>query len=161
MHGQRGREWNPHFSWSPIFSICLPGNKGSRKSISHNVRLGHDNAQNITPLPLLKYHTCRENIFTRFLVTSSSNIRWNMLCYVGYFFLALPIALWIYKELTMGVCRNKNSMTGKTVLITGGSEGIGLQTAIDLARRGAKVRRRQPDISGLISRVQSFTCSSW
>jgi len=62
-----------------------------------------------------------------------------MLCYVGYFFLALPLALWIYKELTMGVCRNKNSMTGKTVLITGGSEGIGLQTAIDLAKRGAKL----------------------
>ena len=160
MHGQRGREWNPHFSWSPIFSICLPGNKGSRKSISHNVRLGHDNAQNITPLPLLKSYLQRK-YFHKISRHQFKRTFWNMLCYVGYFFLALPLVLWIYKELTMGVCRNKNSMTGKTVLITGGSEGIGLQTAIDLAKRGAKVRHRQPDISGLISRVHSFTCSSW
>ena len=37
-----------------------------------------------------------------------------------YILAGLPLFLWIYKEVTMGVCRNRNSMAGKTVVITGG-----------------------------------------
>lgn len=38
-----------------------------------------------------------------------------------------------------GVCRSQAVLTGKTAIVTGANTGIGLETAVDLARRSARV----------------------
>ncbi|XP_013167873.1 PREDICTED: retinol dehydrogenase 14-like [Papilio xuthus] len=45
----------------------------------------------------------------------------------------------IFNKLTTGKCSSGNIMTGKVVIVTGASRGLGYETALDLARRGAKV----------------------
>ncbi len=52
----------------------------------------------------------------------------------------LGVALyWLVKELTMGICTSEKRLDGKVAVVTGGSSGIGYETAMDLARRGAEV----------------------
>lgn len=49
------------------------------------------------------------------------------------------ISIRVFNKLTSGRCYADTVMTGKVVIVTGASGGIGYETALELARRGAKV----------------------
>ena len=55
----------------------------------------------------------------------------------------VAFVLWLYKELTMGICRcaeaSERRLRGKVVVITGATSGIGQETAVELAKHGAKI----------------------
>ncbi|KAL5021494.1 hypothetical protein ScPMuIL_000649 [Solemya velum] len=49
------------------------------------------------------------------------------------------VCLYIWCRHGVGKCISKKNLTGKTVAITGANTGLGYYTALDLAKRNAKV----------------------
>ncbi|XP_014357300.2 retinol dehydrogenase 11 [Papilio machaon] len=53
--------------------------------------------------------------------------------------LALALAVGFYQKKTNAVCSSRRRLDGRTALVTGGTAGMGLRIARDLAARGARV----------------------
>lgn len=62
-----------------------------------------------------------------------------LLLYLVLIVLALATSVKIYSLVTVGRCTSTRDMSGKTVIITGASRGIGKETARELCRRKARV----------------------
>ncbi|XP_075970126.1 retinol dehydrogenase 13-like [Anticarsia gemmatalis] len=53
--------------------------------------------------------------------------------------LIIALAVAVYEKSTNAVCVSRRRLEGKTVIVTGGTAGMGLEMATDLAHRGARV----------------------
>ncbi|KAL1433662.1 hypothetical protein MTO96_012485 [Rhipicephalus appendiculatus] len=73
-----------------------------------------------------------------------------LLCAVAGVLAVFALRQWRVR--TWGRCRSKRSMIGKTVVITGANSGLGRATAIELARRGARVILAVRDIKRRLAR---------
>ncbi|XP_059152984.1 retinol dehydrogenase 14-like isoform X2 [Physella acuta] len=53
--------------------------------------------------------------------------------------LVIAISAWLYFRKNVPMCVSKTDLTGKTALVTGANNGIGYFTALDFAKRNARV----------------------
>jgi len=64
---------------------------------------------------------------------------WKLVLVIGLVGLLSLVVLKIYITVTTGLCQSTDRLKEKTVIITGASAGIGKETALDLAQRGARI----------------------
>jgi NAD(P)-dependent dehydrogenase (short-subunit alcohol dehydrogenase family) len=58
---------------------------------------------------------------------------------VGIVLVVVIICLWMYLRGTVGRCDSDADLSGKTAIVTGANTGIGFHTALDFAKRNARV----------------------
>ncbi|KAH9645415.1 hypothetical protein HF086_000033 [Spodoptera exigua] len=56
-----------------------------------------------------------------------------------YTVVIIALTLALYQKTTNAICTSRKRLDGKTVIVTGGTAGMGLHIATDLAHRGARV----------------------
>ncbi|CAH2074954.1 unnamed protein product, partial [Iphiclides podalirius] len=62
-----------------------------------------------------------------------------MILYLVAAVVAIAVLISFYQKNTNSVCKSKRRLDGITALVTGGTDGMGLQIAIEFAKRGARV----------------------
>lgn len=72
------------------------------------------------------------------IISCTTLLYWIAIIVLGSV-ISFLVGLRLYVVCTLGICKSKNRMDGKTIIITGCTSGIGKETAKDLAKKGARI----------------------